>query len=912
MDYVWSWLGLAFQAAIYKDVEVPPDFPDDLASIMLGRAMLPAPGQYSVLGSPAGLRTRRLRKVTLSGFLNRSCNGDYVQRPGLELMDRPTYWSADCSRVLFCNGSRTWLLASSCTWLYKKLGLGCMDGNRFLAATACLPCADIPCNGWWYERAGLSVFARSKSAGYESIDVHVKIFSLASTIPGASYLSRKPLQHLYLWEHYVPILCRLLDKLPADDGSLSISLERLEATIFPANWDEAFREACLRALHKAQKMKMDARQPAAAAPRQHQRPFGESQDKERSLHAVNKISSSEQDHDRNQAGVSARNTEVVVKCGREKADVRVLDMSLLSTMPGADVLMKCAALYKGESRVVQICRVLQDHPSDDGSLSACLPSSKHEMDSCFWSTCLAFQQLREDIRQRAMKLEEQERCHVRVEEERSRRAAEELIAEEKQEQERERKRTAVTTAKSKKPRGTTSGRVRAQAQPSKAPHSDLQDSEEDAQAEATKDFQWCALQDISDPVSKLRHNFPMFDDDVLSRHLLEAACDLEQAVLSLSKLEAEPAEPIAVQEPADIPVSVMPRRSGAPKRLVANVIARTDHAHLPLYCFIAVVAKAQDSQKYRAGQVVRPIPEDRFRLLGDEKGHFWKKITRVPAVGDIVEVCFFEEDTYDYLATAHGKYPHQNEDLLCTTLTLHSRCDLSKNDTRLNPISALASAALQSMAVEDVESKWPWKRALGKFDSVQPGKKIWYVHPKKHLPSVVVVRIQRCETVQFKYRSAASNRISVDFSAGGRFLTDIAVTAAGFDASPLDLNRQFSEKSQEMEHLFVLGLARAERQGPGGYNRLEECSEPLRRQLDLEALEEYCQILLIGVLPCLKEVGTSTLEDRRLLYAAVSHALTEDPAALRKQGLRKVPLPMGESCSVVALKAATGVRNPKL
>ncbi|CAE7891493.1 unnamed protein product [Symbiodinium microadriaticum] len=579
-------------------------------------------------------------------------------------------------------------------------------------------------------------------------------------------------------------------------------------------------------------------------------------------------------------------------------------MSLLSTMPGADVLMKCAALYKGESRVVQICRVLQDHPSDDGSLSACLPSSKHEMDSCFWSTCLAFQQLREDIRQRAMKLEEQERCHVRVEEERSRRAAEELIAEEKQEQERERKRTAVTTAKSKKPRGTTSGRVRAQAQPSKAPHSDLQDSEEDAQAEATKDFQWCALQDISDPVSKLRHNFPMFDDDVLSRHLLEAACDLEQAVLSLSKLEAEPAEPIAVQEPADIPVSVMPRRSGAPKRLVANVIARTDHAHLPLYCFIAVVAKAQDSQKYRAGQVVRPIPEDRFRLLGDEKGHFWKKITRVPAVGDIVEVCFFEEDTYDYLATAHGKYPHQNEDLLCTTLTLHSRCDLSKN--------ALASAALQSMAVEDVESKWPWKRALGKFDSVQPGKKIWYVHPKKHLPSVVVVRIQRCETVQFKYRSAASNRISVDFSAGGRFLTDIAVTAAGFDASPLDLNRQFSEKSQEMEHLFVLGLARAERQGPGGYNRLEECSEPLRRQLDLEALEEYCQILLIGVLPCLKEVGTSTLEDRRLLYAAVSHALTEDPAALRKQGLRKVPLPMGESCSVVALKAATGVRNPKL
>ena len=146
--------------------------------------------------------------------------------------------------------------------------------------------------------------------------------------------------------------------------------------------------------------------------------------------------------------------------------------------------------------------------------------------------------------------------------------------------------------------------------------------------------------------------------------------------------------------------------------------------------------------------------------------------------------------------------------------------------------------------------------------------------------------------------------LGVDFSAGCRFLTDIAVTAAGFDASPLDLNRQFSEKSQEMEHLFVLGLARAERQGPEG-------SEHLRRQLDLEALEEYCQILLIGVLPCPKEVGTSTLEDRRLFYAAMPLALAEDPAALRKQGLRKVPLPMGESCSVVALKAAAGVRHPK-
>lgn len=113
---------------------------------------------------------------------------------------------------------------------------------------------------------------------------------------------------------------------------------------------------------------------------------------------------------------------------------------------------------------------------------------------------------------------------------------------------------------------------------------------------------------------------------------------------------------------------------------MANVLARTDHSHLPLYCFIAVIAKSEQ-QTHRPGQIVRPIPEDRFRLLGDEKGHFWLKKRRVPEVGDIVEVCFFEEDTYDYLATAHGRYPHQNEDLLCTTLKLHCRrCDLGKNE----------------------------------------------------------------------------------------------------------------------------------------------------------------------------------------------------------------------------------------
>lgn len=168
----------------------------------------------------------------------------------------------------------------------------------------------------------------------------------------------------------------------------------------------------------------------------------------------------------------------------------------------------------------------------------------------------------------------------------------------------------------------------------------------------------------------------MFDDDVLWAHFLQG--DLRRAVQSLSKLEMSKG---VILQPIDIPPLKPQVQGGTPRRLIANVIARTDHPKLPLYCFIAMITRSTQSEKYRPGSIVRPIPVDRFRLLGDEKGHFWLKKTRVPEIGDIVEMRFVEEDTREYLDSAHGRSPHRNEDLLCTTLTLRSRCDLEKNET---------------------------------------------------------------------------------------------------------------------------------------------------------------------------------------------------------------------------------------
>ena len=121
---------------------------------------------------------------------------------------------------------------------------------------------------------------------------------------------------------------------------------------------------------------------------------------------------------------------------------------------------------------------------------------------------------------------------------------------------------------------------------------------------------------------KLRHDFPMFDDDVLRKQLQESAYHLGKAKQSLSKLETTKGVKLV---PADIPVQQAPVPRGEPARLIANVIARTDHPNMPLYCFIAMITRSAQSEKYCPGSIVRPIPVDRFRLLGDEKAFLAEK-----------------------------------------------------------------------------------------------------------------------------------------------------------------------------------------------------------------------------------------------------------------------------------------------
>lgn len=201
----------------------------------------------------------------------------------------------------------------------------------------------------------------------------------------------------------------------------------------------------------------------------------------------------------------------------------------------------------------------------------------------------------------------------------------------------------------------------------------------------TKESVWDQETLTSSSLQKLRDAFPMFDDDMLSEQLKKFGNELGKAERSLSKLHMKKGIRL---EPANIPIQQPEAQRGPARKLIANVIARTDHPNLPLYCFIAMITRSTQScealsmksQKYALGSIVRPIPVDRFRLLGDEKGHFWLKKTRVPDIGDIVEISFFEEDTSEYIRSAHGASPHQNEDLLCTALSLHHRCELGRND----------------------------------------------------------------------------------------------------------------------------------------------------------------------------------------------------------------------------------------
>lgn len=511
---------------------------------------MPLAGQFSMLGSPEGVKTQTLQKITLSGFWNQRCNGDYFERPGEAFMlyDRPTYWSKDSSRALcFHAPSNSWILCPRTFWLDEKVQ--------------------------WNFHAS---------------------YPFALCAPSAS-------------------------KVCTEDAPWT-------------RWCESF--TCNRYIHNKH------------------------------------------------ARVTVQKVQIVV---------RLRPKSMLSTIPGGyhflrhlkDSCRFCP--YNGEGfarqKMLLVLQMMDQLPAVHGSLPGSLANSTDELDVAIWEGSKLFRaaELEDETRSLLCQSRDEEQSRRAAEEEHSRRSAEELLAEEERHEREKRKRREKREKAEKKDAHLSNKKLKSRDTKAKQAGSSENSAEEDAnEKEDSFEVEWRAFhEDISDPVSKLRHNFPIFDDDVLSAHLMEASYDLEKAVVSLSKLEAEP---VAVLEPADIPRSSNPPlRSGEPKRLMANVIARTDHPKMPLYCFIAVVAKSNQSQKYRAGQIVRPIPEDRFRLLGDEKGHFWLKKTKVPQIGDIVEVCFFEEDARDYLETAHGTYPHQNEDLLCTTLTLHSRCDLERN-----------------------------------------------------------------------------------------------------------------------------------------------------------------------------------------------------------------------------------------
>ncbi|CAE7689056.1 unnamed protein product [Symbiodinium sp. KB8] len=528
---------------------------------------------------------------------------------------------------------------------------------------------------------------------------------------------------------------------------------------------------------------------------------------------------------RHAAGAKAvRTVEVAVQVRKD---------SLLSTLAIGTAFLQAVSLsiirtshYCQRDMCMDICTIMQQLPTDGGlmatNLALHLDKPAHPVDGFFGTLCWLARH----------------RANLAAQEAAASRAAAELLAEEDKALRAKKKKTLTSTRTKSCRWGNRSTATKDQQDLQDCPSKSDSSNDECAATEA-RSLPTGFHEDFSERVSSLRHNFPFFDDDILCEHLMQAESNMEQAVLSLSKKEFEPAVAFVVLEPADIPLNQRTcERRGAPKQVYGNVIARTDHSRLPLYCFVVLVMQS-NSARCKVGSIARPIPEDRFRLMGDEKGHFWKKKARVPEVGDVVEMQFFEEDNTNYLGL--GSYPHKNEDLLCTSLLLKSRSLLAKN------VSALGALGL--VAVDDVETIWPWKSGLSKFPSVQPGKHIWFVHAtKSSLPSVIILRLNHAGTLNFKYRSDASDKISLDFKAGRKHLRDLPVTAAGFNSPPHVLNECFKLRAQEIDHLLVLGLARAERRGPEGYNRLPECSEALQRQLDVESFAEYCQLLVIGIL----------------------------------------------------------------
>eukprot|EP00929_Paragymnodinium_shiwhaense_P072034 TRINITY_DN36575_c0_g1_i1.p1 TRINITY_DN36575_c0_g1~~TRINITY_DN36575_c0_g1_i1.p1 ORF type:complete len:1129 (+),score=59.29 TRINITY_DN36575_c0_g1_i1:42-3389(+) len=347
-------------------------------------------------------------------------------------------------------------------------------------------------------------------------------------------------------------------------------------------------------------------------------------------------------------------------------------------------------------------------------------------------------------------------------------------------------------------------------------------------------------QDLTEPILWLRELFPMFSDDILVSQYLQAQDlsdrddALEEAIFSLCERLDKPPEKKRTEMPAETTVK---KPVGLPRIIFGYVIAVTDPKP-PLYCFIIVVVRS-NSLRYRRGKLVRPVPRS-CTTRDDEISKFWVKHSGVPEFGSMVKLDFIEEETAEYFSAGHGEYPHHNEDLLCESLVMHGRstllCDIP------------AWRALATMACEDITTKWPWGSGLQKFASVLPGKFIWYVPAlQKSLPSVVLLRVTKDNNVEFVYRNASSDKISCNFSAGGKRLTDIPVTALGYNDAPYVLNKRRADQPVQ-EQIFVLGLARAERRGPEGYNRWFECSERLRAKLNADDFEEYCQILLVGVI----------------------------------------------------------------
>ena len=200
--------------------------------------------------------------------------------------------------------------------------------------------------------------------------------------------------------------------------------------------------------------------------------------------------------------------------------------NLLTSMPGAKELQQDLRKGQDSELLEPICKALARLPGDCGAFWASLRKSRHPLDRQFATWCV---QARRQARDRA---QAERLADV---------AAAELIAEEEMELARSRKKAAKKAAKTAKAKSKST-----KAPPAQPSMSDSEKEAVQTEPEASKAVQF----DISPEVLTLRHNFPMFDDDVLGEHLMQAAYDLGEAVLSLSKLQAEPGVEI---EPVDIP-----------------------------------------------------------------------------------------------------------------------------------------------------------------------------------------------------------------------------------------------------------------------------------------------------------------------------------------------------------------------